>query len=688
MWMLLMALALIAASGLPSVCLGRAATAGAIGGAIMVAVGAGMGLWQAFATIVWGIAGGGGGGAISTEVLKENMPVGSLRLALDTLGAFFLVPIFLIGALGTIYGMRYWKPASHPRSGPQIRLFYGWLIASMGLVVLAVDAVGFLLAWEIMSLSSFGLIVADDHRQKVRQAGWLYLVATHLSVLLLMAMFALWYEASGSFAFEPLNSSSASPGIRSTLFLMALIGFGCKAGMMPLHFWLPDAHAHAPSHVSALLSGVVIKMGIYGLIRFGLLLLPSPPLSWGILVLTLGTISAVLGVVFAISQHDLKRLLAYHSVENIGIILMGLGMALIGVAAQRPAWTALGLAGCLLHVWNHGLFKSQLFLSAGAVILRTHTRQIDRLGGLAKFMPYTAAAFLLGAVAICGLPPLNGFVSEWLVYVGLFGPLHEISSAGGGGEGVGGGYAVLALAAPALALVGALAVACFVKAYGTVFLGVPRRHLPDGGGGVVGIPMLLPMGMLAACCVVLGIFPRVGIAAVTPIVAQAAGTSRASIAQLLLPANALNPWTLSIALALLAAVGISGVWMGRHRVVRAATWCCGFARPMSRMQYSSSSFAASLQELFRWVVRPQITAVRLTAVFPGVAHFCSHVGDLVLDGCLLPLWSAATRSMVNRRTLQQGNVQRYLLYIFLMLFVLLLSLMPWQEIWLRVLTHG
>ena len=668
MWIVMMALGLIAASGLPSLFFARRAAGAAVAGGSMFIAGAACGMWGAIQTLI--------AGTPNATVLAVPLPIGQLQFVLDPLAAFFLVPITLIGSAGTFYGLGYWNAAHHPRNGPWVRLFYGTLVAALGLIVMAGDGIGFLFAWEAMALSAFCLVSAEGHRQPVRQAGWLYLVNTHFSVLVLISMFALWHTATGSFALKPLGPAAVAPGVRTAIFLMALVGFGAKAGMMPLHFWLPDAHANAPSHVSALFSGILIKMGIYGLVRVGFVLLPEPPLSWGVLVLVLGTTSAILGVVFALSQHDLKRLLAYHSIENIGIILMGLGIALIGSYAHRPAWTALGLAGCLLHVWNHGFFKSLLFLAAGSVIMRNHTRQIDRLGGRAKTMPFTAAAFLLGAVAICGLPPLNGLVSEWLVYLGLLGSYTGTAP---------GGYQVLALAAPALAVVGALAVACFVKAYGTVFLGLPRGHLPRGGDAPM--TMILPMAVLGACCVVLGVVPMVGVAAVVPAVSQAmAGSTSASVA--LAPAGALQPWTLALFAALAAAIGLSYLWLARRRVATAGTWDCGYVRPSPRMQYTASSFAASILDMFRWILRPHGNKVRLTALFPPLARFGSHVGDFVLDGCLVPLWSAAKRLLVDRRTRQQGSIQRYLIALCLALAVLLLSIMPWRELWGWLLARG
>ena len=387
------------------------------------------------------------------------------------------------------------EAGGHPENGRKLRFFYGTLTAGMALVVIARNGVLFLFGWEIMALSAFFLVTTEDGVREVRRSGWIYLVATHVAALCLLALFSLLRAASGSFSLEPLQANSLTPAgtmypwSATAIFVCALVGFGLKAGIMPLHVWLPGAHANAPSHVSAIMSGVMIKMGIYGLVRV-LGAAAAPPLAWGYTVLGLGVVSGVLGVAFAVGQHDLKRLLAYHSIENIGIIVIGLGLALIGRTLARADWIVLGLGGALLHVWNHALFKSLLFFSAGSVIHATGTREIDRLGGLAKAMPRTSLAFLVGAVAICGLPPLNGFVSELLIYLGLFGTL---------GIGEGSACPLAAFAAPALALIGGLAVACFVKVFGAVFLGSARtevaRHAHESAGSMLG-----PMGVLMGCC--------------------------------------------------------------------------------------------------------------------------------------------------------------------------------------------
>ncbi|MCF7863868.1 MAG: hypothetical protein K9L89_03660, partial [Kiritimatiellales bacterium] len=429
-----------------------------------------------------------------------------MSMVADGLSAFFLIPVLVMGALGSFYGLGYWPQPAHRDNGRGLRLFWGWATAGMTVLLVARHAVLFLMGWEIMAVSAFFLVSTENHLPEARTAGWVYLVATHIGTLALFAMFALFHWITGSFELRAIAANEAGLGLLTAIFFLALLGFGIKAGIMPLHFWLPAAHANAPSHVSALLSGIMLKIGIYGIIRF-IGFLPDPPVGWGVVVLALGCISGVLGVVFALGQHDLKRLLAYHSVENIGIILIGFGLALLGRSWRQPLFVILGMAGCLLHVWNHALFKSLLFMGAGSVVHASGTREIDRMGGLAKSMPWTAAFFLIGAVAICGLPPLNGFVSEWFIYLGLF---HTVS------DGTALSWSVAALAAPVLALIGALALACFVKAYGAVFLGAPRQPRTSALHEAP-LSMKVPMGMLAGCCIVIGLAPFVA----TPMLGKA-----------------------------------------------------------------------------------------------------------------------------------------------------------------------
>ncbi|MGA7616492.1 MAG: proton-conducting transporter membrane subunit, partial [Thermoanaerobaculia bacterium] len=386
------------------------------------------------------------------------IPGGAFHLRVDALSAFFIIPVFVVAFSCSLYSERSWPQSV--RGAGVLRLFFGLVAGALVLLMSAANAILFLAAWEIVAVGAFFLIGAGSESDEVRKASWLYLAASHIATLALFTLFSVIHAATGSWELATIHTA-AHTGILPIVFALAVTGFLIKAGAMPFHVWLPGAHAGGPSHVSALMSGVVIKMGIYGLVRV-LSLFDTTPGWFGSTILLIGIVSSILGVAFALAQHDFKRLLAYHSIENIGIILIGIGTGLIGKSIGSPALTILGFAGGLLHVWNHGMFKSLLFLGAGSAVHSSGTREIDRMGGLAHRMPWTAGAFLLGAVAISGLPPLNGFVSEWLLYLSSF-------------TGAIDGRSLLVFAvAPALAITGALAVACFVKAFGVVFLGAPR----------------------------------------------------------------------------------------------------------------------------------------------------------------------------------------------------------------------
>lgn len=650
-----------AASGLPGLWADRRASWGERVSAAMLAVASVIGL----AGVAMALQSGA-----TTETISLALPLTghAAAFSLDALSAFFLVPIFLIGAIGGIYGLGYWKQSDHPMNGRRLRLFWGWLVAGMAIVVLARNSIIFLMGWEIMALAAFFLISAEDHLPEVRRSSWIYLVATHFGTLFLFAMFATLRLAVGSFDLHAIDLAGASVGRMSLIFLLAVIGFGLKAGIMPLHFWLPAAHANAPSHVSAILSGVMIKMGIYGLMRITSLM-TQPPMAWGAILLALGAISGVLGIVHALAQHDFKRLLAYSSVENIGIMLIGLGMALVGRTLGRTEWIVLGMAGCLLHVWNHSLFKSLLFLCAGSVLHATDTRQIDRLGGLAKKMPWTAALFLTGAIAICGLPPLNGFISEICIYAGMFRGIESAENPASLG---------IAFLAPILALIGALAVACFVKFYGAVFLGEPRTaatgQAHEASAGMIG-----PMVLLAVGCAFIGLAPGV----VAPVLdrAVAAWSGAAPQAQSITIASLLplgKFGMMAIALSVTAVI----IWIllkGRLRIemaVRQGTWDCGYARPTARMQYTGSSLSEMLVGLFRWVLRPQVRRPDTSPLFPERLHYRSGVEDFALDRAILPLSATAEGWLARLRSLQQGLTQHYLLYILLAVVALMIWTMP------------
>ena len=585
-----------------------------------------------------------------------SLPGAELALEVDGLSAVFLVALFLVSAVGAVYGESYWAERDHPGSGRRLRFFYGLLVAALALVFTARNAILFLGAWEVMALCAYFLITTEQHAAGVRDAGWVYLVTTHTSTLMLFGLFALLGSLTGSFAFAGLPAGVADTALGSAVFVLALLGFGLKAGLLPLHFWLPGAHAAAPSHISALMSGVLIKTGIYGLFRVTSLF-PDPPLWWGGALLALGVASGILGVAFALGQHDLKRLLAYHSVENIGIIVMGLGLGLAGRALGQPVWVALGLGGALLHVLNHALFKSLLFLGAGAVLHATGTREMDRLGGLARAMPWTSRWFLLGAVAICGLPPLNGFVSEWLVYLGLLETFDR--------------WPWGAFALPGLALIGALAVACFVKAFGAVFLGNARS--PAGEHAHESRGLTLPMAVLAGACVFIGLIPYSLAPLLDAAVATAARLSGPVGAVLsVAPLYSLGIFAVSLAGAVVL-LALAQRWRVRRAPLSlAGTWDCGYAAPTARMQYTSSSFASWTVRFFSFALWPQTQRPRLSRLFEATAHFHSHVPDTVLDRLLRPALRGGAWLISWGRYMQRGHVQLYLLYVAGTLVALLL----------------
>jgi hydrogenase-4 component B len=576
-----------------------------------------------------------------------------LHLRLDGLSALFLALLAFLGGAATLYSREYWTDAAHPRSAPTGRAWWNLMLAGMGFVLLAANGLHFLIAWEIFTVSAYFLIALERQRREARAAGWLYLAASHVSMVALFAFFAALAASTGSWDLGPLRDRADL----APLFWLALLGFGLKAGVFPLHVWLPSAHANAPTHVSAILSGVAIKLGIYGLLRFSGWLPVPEAAAWT--VTALGLASAVLGVAFALGQHDLKRLLAYHSVENIGIILIGLGFALVASRSGHPAWGGLALAGALLHVWNHGLFKGLLFLGAGSVLHATGTREMSRLGGLWRVLPWTAGCFVLGAAAISGLPPLNGFVSEWLVYLGLF----DAVSAPGPGA-----WAALP-AAILLGVTGALALACFVKVCGIVFLGTPRTALPPRAHEC-GWRMRAPMLALAAACLAIGLAP----ALVWPAIARAAAAWRPDGAALAMPVSlvALGAWNTALVIVGTLAAAALVRRVERNGVTRAVTWDCAYAAPTPRMQYTAGSFAGIITGWFAWILRPRRHSLPPAGYFPVHASHVEHTPETVLEFVVEPLAAVTLLAAKAARRLQHGHLQAYILYLVLGLIALAL----------------
>jgi hydrogenase-4 component B len=586
----------------------------------------------------------------------------AFRLRLDALSAFFFALLSLLGGVATLYSRGYWTEAEHPRSASTGRAWWNLFLASMGLILLAANGLHFLIAWELFTVSAYFLITLDRRRRGTRAAGWLYLAASHVSLVCLFAFFGSLAAQTGSWELGSMRDRAAL----APLFWLALVGFGVKAGLFPLHVWLPSAHANAPTHVSTLLSGVALKIGIYGLMRFSGWLPVPPSAAWT--VAGLGVVSAVLGVAFALGQHDLKRLLAYHSVENVGIILIGLGFALIAAEYGHPAWGLLAMAGALLHVWNHGLFKGLLFLGAGSVLHATGTREMSRLGGIWRAMPWTVVLFAVGAAAILGLLSLNGFVSEWLVFLGLFDAVTLR------------GPAVWAAvpAAILLGMTGALALACFVKVCGVVFLGMPRSeaalHAHECGW-----TMRVPMIILALACAAIGVGPVILWPAIVRASLAWQPQARFGAVVTFTPPPALamlGAWNAAlIALGLLAAVALS-LRVRRNGVRRAATWGCGYAAPTARMQYTAGSFAGIITGWFGWILRPRRQVELPAGLFPSHASYEERTPETVLENVVEPTGRGVLAAASTLRRLQHGRLQAYILYIVVALAALALLVFP------------
>lgn len=581
--------------------------------------------------------------------LPAPVPWAASELYLDGLSAFFLALVFFIGFLVSVYAVGYMKEFDAHRRGQAAPLLLNMLLLSMAFVVSAGDMLSFLLGWEAMSLASYFLVVLDHEKREARQAGLIYLIATHIGTGGILLAFLFLVRTTGSFSFNGFAAVPiADPSILAATFGFALLGFGTKAGIFPFHIWLPYAHPEAPSPVSAVMSGVMIKMGVYGIVRFLFYLLPSPPASFGAALLALGLLSGVFGVLYAIVQHDLKRLLAFHSVENIGIILIGIGAASLCQGTGRPGAARLLLIGGLFHVLNHAMFKALLFMGAGAVLQGAHTRNIEKLGGLMRGMPLTGAAFLAGSLAISAVPPFNGFASEFAVYRGLW-------AAAGGAET--GGVFLAAMAG--LALIGGLAVVCFVKVVGTVFLGNARSAQASAARDP-SLAMELPMVTLAVFCLVLGIFPSLVMDRLMDITSFLPSSGAA------VSAAGGKPFTVAIALAMaIGGFSLLRAFLLRRNGRRAgATWGCGFPYATPRMQYTASSFADPILHVFRSVLRPHTTRTeRLSGRFLLEVEQETHFHDLLENGLYLPVYRLFVQAAFQARRLHPGYIHLYLGYI-------------------------
>jgi hydrogenase-4 component B len=616
--------------------------------------------------------------AQTLQVLPSFVPYISFTLCLDPLGLFFTLIVSLLGLALSVYSIGYAEGFLGRKNVGVLALLFNVALLATTTVFLADNAFFFLLAWELMALSIFCLVCFEHEKSEARDAGVLFFVMSHIGTGCITLGFLILFQASGGYGFHGFHNigETMTAGSRNAAFLLFLAGFGLKAGIIPLHIWLPAAHPAAPSNVSALMSGVIIKTGIYGITRVMFDFLGTPPNWWGVSVLAIGTLSAVLGVLYALMEHDLKRLLAYHSIENIGIILMGLGASLMFLHTGHHVLAALALVAGLYHTINHAVFKALLFLGAGSVLHATHTRNMEEMGGLAKRMPYTAFFFLVGAVAISALPPLNGFVSEWLTYQSLLQGYGTTSSLI---------RLMFPLAGAMLALTGALAAACFVKAYGITFLAQPRSEHASQAREV-SLSMLFGQAFLAVVCVVLGLFPVAFIHLLDPLTRQLTGqelSARLGSAQdlVLSGVNATGGSVSTLGLVLTAVCLLPiplGLWLvfGRGaKVSRSTTWDCGLRGLTSRMEYTATGFSKPIRMIFSALFRPRREVQReydFSPFFAKTLRFESHVEEVFLTQIYRPLYGLLWYASRRMRALQAGSLQAYLSYIFVTLLLLLL----------------
>ena len=638
------------------------------------------------------------GKTLAMAPMTWPVPNGAFVVGLDPLSAWFLMIVLIVPALAAVFGIEFLKAYAPHKSLGGSWFFYNLVVAGMIVVTIARDGLLFLMAWEIMALASYFLVVFEHERKEVRDAGWTYLVASHIGTAFLLALFILLSRGTGTLEFlEPtltghlaqVVSQEASPGLRSdgllgvapggflsVLFVLAVVGFGTKAGFMPFHVWLPDAYPAAVGHAPAMLSGVMSKMGVYGLLRVLSLFMTipdfRPPFWWGGLLIAIGMVSGVVGILSAVSQRELRRILAYSSIENMGIIAIGMGAGLLGLSAHRPGMAVLGFAGALFHVFNHSLFKGLLFLGAAAVEQSTGTGNINQLGGLLKRLPWVGIPFVAGCVAITGLPPFNGFASEFLIYLTALReellplPALEVAALSG---------------IAALTLIGGLAAYCFTMVMGIAFLGAPRSE-KAAAARPPGVLMQGPICLLAAGCLAVGLLAPQVLEVLAPVVTNATNlgaddvewyllTGSDPVAARTLLGNIVTATTSLLAVAAILAAVRWQLLRGRE-VTQSGTWGCGFSAPDSSMQYTGSSFAQSLVDLADPVLQTRKNIVRPIGLFAQVATLSTETPDMNRELIYAPLFRGIADVISRLRWLQHGRLHLYVLYIAVTIIVLLI----------------
>jgi len=627
----------------------------------------------AIAALAFGLCGLAGGSMVLN--IPDLMPIGGAAFGVDRLSALFVV-VIAVGAIpASLYAIGYTREYDGKHSLAAMAFAFNIFVAAMILVALARNVLTFLVLWELMSLASYFLLITEHEREETLSAGWIYLVMTHAGFAALLVGFLLLAQATETMSFTEWGAAAAKleANTRNLIFILFALGFGSKAGIIPLHVWLPRAHPAAPSHVSALMSGVMIKLGVYGMARVAFDWLGVGPLWWGSTMLMVGAISGVVGVLYALVDADLKRLLAYSSVENIGIIMLGLGAAMLFQTSQLPGLAALALVAGLFHTLNHAAFKSLLFMGAGAVLHATHTRNMEALGGLIKRMPQTAVFFLTGSLAIAALPPFNGFLSEWLTFQTLLLSFqisaHTVNL-------------IFAVGVAALALTSGLAAACFVRAFGITFLALPRSESAAAAREVTWT-MRAAMALLALGCVALGVAPSLVLAPLEATVFELMG-GHADM-QFNLTAVVAKDGFGSVAPAWIA-LGLLVFFTAIPLVMRVMgvnsrrrcyeTWSCGRALQTARFEYTATAFANPFKRIFVLLYRPvkqlEIEFHPESRYFVRTIAYYNERRLIFEDALYTPLLRLIETLARAARGLQSGNVHGYLMYILIALVALLI----------------
>ena len=605
------------------------------------------------------------------QVHPPSIPISSVlefSIQGDALAGFFVTVISVLTLSVSIYSIGYTKNTGN--SG-LLGFLYNLFILAMYAVILSGNIITFLISWETMSVVSY-FLVTFDRNEKSAKAGLLYAVMTHVGTAFLIVLFLVLYKYTGRMDFSGMRTAAAGipDGLKVLVFIFSIVGFGTKAGIIPFHIWLPRAHPAAPSNISSLMSGVMIKTGIYGFIRISMDLLGQGPEWWGIAIIVLGAISAVIGVLYALMEHDIKKLLAYHSIENIGIILLGIGSSMMFRSNGLYDLSAIALVAGLYHTLNHALFKGLLFLGSGSLMHATHTRNMEEMGGLIKLMPYTGLLFLIGSVSICALPPFNGFVSEWLTFQALLLGFHAPSITA---------KIISPLGGAALALTGALAAACFVKAFGISFLGMPRsRHAQDAKESSPS--MIAGMAILGLLCLLAGIFPGTVIDMISPAVLGLTGSGGnisyngfLSVSQ---TSASLSPSAIFI---LMVCIGVAAVAFvlaagGKRKTVYADSWDCGMHSLTSRMQYTATAFTKPVRLIFKRIYLPKrelSISYILKPLFVKSLKYSGEITPFFERYIYEPLTGFIHNAAGKARMLQSGNLNLYLGYILITLMLLL-----------------